>query len=119
MQSISERFAQALQDKFNDESNKHPLSYGSRWEYRVVVEAGRKFDRIVISSDIVSPERPFSPHQRSVHAFIERATGRLIKSAGWSAPAKWGGDLASRYTLTTQFDEALAKADAHGSYLYQ
>jgi len=119
MSTISERFAQALQDKFNDESAKNPLGYGSVWEYRFTVEAGRKFDRIVVASAIVSPERPFSANQRSVHAFIERATGRLAKSAGWSAPAKWGGDLASRYNLTTQFDEALAVADAHGGYLYQ
>ena len=40
---------------------------------------GRKFVRIVRSDDSGS---------RSVHSFVERATGNVLKAAGWKAPAK-------------------------------
>ena len=40
---------------------------------------GRKFVRIVRSDDSGS---------KSVHSFVERATGDVLKAAGWKAPAK-------------------------------
>lgn len=50
---------------------------------------GKKFTRVVRCSG----------NQRFVHCFIENATGKVIKSAGWSAPAKDKAGLAYRYDL--------------------
>ena len=75
---------------------------------------GQKFFRIV---------QVYGGHSsgRSVHAFVEIATGKLIKSAGWKAPAKrTNGELQSKFNLLddASFADALAKADTCGSYLY-
>jgi len=59
---------------------------------------------------------------RSVHAFIEIATGKIVKSAGWKAPAKYSnGELASKYNLLDDdsFQKALEKCDEHGGWLYK
>lgn len=81
-------------------------------EYTYEVEYGKKFDRIVQS---------YKGHTRSVHAFIERATGKLIKPAGWNAPQRDKDGLAYRYDLSTPegFDKAVADSDPYGSYLYK
>lgn len=58
---------------------------------------------------------------QSVHAFVEIATGKLIKSAGWKSPAKrTNGELQSKFNLLddASFAEAIAKADTCGAYLY-
>jgi hypothetical protein len=70
------------------------------------VLAGRKYDKVVQTSY----------GQRSVHAFVERATGQLYKAAGWNAPAK-----GARYDLSTEesFKATVAAADQYGSYLYR
>jgi hypothetical protein len=60
-------------------------------------------------------------HGASVHAFIEIATGKIVKPAGWKAPAKYAnGELASKYNLleTESFEKALEKCDEHGGWLY-
>jgi len=63
----------------------------------------------------------------SVHAFIERATGKVVKAAGWAAPAKstakaTKGELLSRYTLA-DIEPLLAAVSVpsaqYGRYLYQ
>ena len=95
------KFATDLEKKFGD-------------RYKFSVEHGRKFDRIVqVSSD--------HGLHGFVHAFVERATGKLIKAAGWNAPAKYaGGVLASKYNLSdeTEYMVAVHESDAHGGYLY-
>lgn len=50
---------------------------------------GPKFTRIVMRSS----------GQEMVHCFIENATGKVIRSAGWKAPAKDKDGLAYRYDL--------------------
>lgn len=108
--NYAERFAQAIEEKFNAESNGKP-------EYRMTVLPGRKFDKIIMES-CWSLDRGFSGG--SVHAFVEKATGRLIKPAGWATPAKWGNDWASKYDLSDQMEFDIAVHDAHfaGGYLY-
>lgn len=67
------------------------------------VMPGRKYDRIVADKR--------KGGNRHVHAFVERETGYVYKSAGWSAPAK-----DPRY-LTVE--EAAEAADLYGGYLYK
>ena len=92
-------FAEALSQKFPD--------------YEFYVEAGVKFDKIVKRSV------KYAGDQRSVHAFVERATGDLIKAAGWKAPAKIKTGWATKFNLVTDFEEAIESADQYGGYLYQ
>jgi hypothetical protein len=57
----------------------------------------------------------------SVHAFVEIATGKLVKPAGWSAPAtKTNGELQSKYNLLDDdsFEAVKEECDQYGSYLY-
>jgi hypothetical protein len=96
----SQSFAEALQAKFPD--------------YEFYVEAGRKFDRIVQVYVKYGNSR-----QRSVHAFVEKSTGNLIKPAGWNAPAKWKSGWATQHNLLTDFERAIEAADFAGGYLYQ
>lgn len=70
---------------------------------------GPKFTRIVMST----PSYNGHPGQRSVHAFVENATGDLLKAAGWKAPAK-----GRRGNLVTGFGDACSRFDWAGGYLY-
>lgn len=119
--SLSEQYAEALQNKWNAQGEAERTKYGAQWRYEVTVEAGRKYDRIFVYQCLGDPAEPFKRQSGSIHAFVERATGALAKPAGLNKPAMWygGTELASRYNLTTQFDEVLAVADQYGSYLYQ
>lgn len=99
--TISERFAAALQEKFPKVE-----SYDSTYD----VEKGQRFDRIIQVNN-----------QRSVHAFVEKATGKLVKAATYKAPAKRAnGELQSKFNLSTPegFQAAIDAADRYGSYLY-
>jgi hypothetical protein len=49
----------------------------SKLDYDYVIEAGRKYFKIVMVNN-----------QRSVHAFVDKKTGDLYKAAGWAQPAK-------------------------------
>lgn len=103
--TYAERFAAALNEKF-------PVVQSYDEEYAVM--EGKRFDKIV-------KQRPDGSGGKSVHAFVERHTGLLIKAAGWNAPAKLvGGEFNSRYNLAEEIDFALAVTDAdpYGSYLY-
>lgn len=74
------------------------------------VERGRKYAKVVQCSGGVS---------RSVHGFVEIATGAVLKPEGWAKPAK-----GVRYSLTddASFADLLAAAAAPqafcGAYLY-
>jgi hypothetical protein len=91
-------------------NKRYPNKVIGKWE--VDVEPGRKFDRLVIS---------YAGKSRSCHAFVERATGLLIKDAGWKAPAKRSdGSWQSKFNLSvpSEMADALALADPYGMYLY-
>jgi hypothetical protein len=66
---------------------------------------GRKYLRLVVTSW----------GSRSVHAFLEVATGDLFKAAGWTGPA-----AGARYHLADPagYDEAVERSDRFGGYLY-
>lgn len=96
----AESFAQGLTDKFP--------------KYVFSVEAGRKFDKIVMARADATFGRGVS-----VHAFVDRSNGDLIKPGSWSAPAKWKSGWAVSYNLVTEFEKAIAEADWAGGYLYQ
>jgi len=100
LETVSHDFASAMNDKHTD------MIYS--------VEPGRKYNRIVQENK--------SWGGRSVHAFVERATGKLVKSAGWKAPQKTStGELAYRFDISTLegLEAAVEASDRHGGYLYQ
>jgi len=74
--------------------------------YDFYPETGRKYHKIVMVDNGGS---------RSVHAFIDKNTGEVYKSASWKAPAK-----GVRYDLRIieQREWLLENADWAGSYLY-
>jgi hypothetical protein len=92
---VTRKFAEALNEKFENKE--------------ITAMAGRKFDRIVTAY-------PGESNGRSVHAFVERETGKLFKAASWAAPAK-----NARYDLSTDetFAQTVELADPYGTYLYQ
>ena len=71
-----------------------------------VIESGKKYHKIIMIDGGGS---------RSVHAFVDKQTGQLYKSASWKAPAK-----GVRYDLRLIADREylLANADWSGGYLY-
>lgn len=110
-------FAQALDNKFRADLAQRQLADEGKYvqyekAYDFTVEEGQKFDRIV---------QQYEGRERLVHAFVEKSTGKLIKAAGWKAPAKRAnGELQSQFNLSTPsgFAAALDAADKHGGYLY-
>ena len=140
-QTRSTLFAMKLEEKWNEENRAEgqrratdtdsPMRSprgGTATQYRVSVEEGNRYDRVIIKTKVVfvdatgvviHEDKPFGTG--SCHAFIERATSKLIKSAGWNAPAKWGKELASKFDLSKPdgFLLALHSADAFGGYLYK
>ena len=80
--------------------------------YEFVIESGRKYHKIIMVIDN-GPNR-MGP-SRSVHAFIEKKTGQIYKSASWKSPAK-----GVRYDLRIieQREWLLQNADWASNYLY-
>lgn len=54
-----------------------PERYTEDGAARITVMKGRKYDRIVSNGS-----------QRTVHSFVNRETGEVLKAASWKAPAK-------------------------------
>ena len=71
-----------------------------------VIESGKKYHKIIMIDGGGS---------RSVHAFVDKKTGELYKSASWKAPAK-----GVRYDLRLieEREWLLENADWAGGYLY-
>ena len=71
-----------------------------------VIESGKKYHKIIMID---------GGGGRSVHAFVDRKTGELYKSASWKSPAK-----GVRYDLRIieQRNQVLANCDWAGGYLY-
>jgi hypothetical protein len=74
-------------------------------DYEFYPETGRKYHKIVMNDGT----------QRSVHAFVDKKTGQIYKSASWSAPAK-----GVRYDLRLieQREWVFSNADWAGNWLY-
>jgi hypothetical protein len=75
-------------------------------DYDFYPETGRKYHKIVMNA----------AGSRSVHAFVDKKTGEVYKSASWKSPAK-----GVRYDLRLIKDREwlLENADWSGGYLYQ
>jgi len=73
--------------------------------YEFYPETGRKYHKIIMVAN----------GSRSVHAFIDKKTGEVYKSASWKSPAK-----GVRYDLRLieQREWLLEHADWAGGYLY-
>ncbi len=73
--------------------------------YEFTFESGRKYHKIIMNAN----------GSRSVHAFVDRKTGEVYKSASFKSPAK-----GVRYDLRIieQREWLLENADWAGSYLY-
>jgi hypothetical protein len=76
--------------------------------YDYIIESGRKYHKIIMVDSSVRKNR-------SVHAFVDKKTGEVYKSAGWKSPAK-----GVRYDLRLIEDREwlLENADWAGGYLY-
>jgi hypothetical protein len=74
-------------------------------DYEFYPETGRKYHKIIMNAGGL----------RSVHAFVDKKTGEVYKSASWKAPAK-----GVRFDLRLIKDREwlLENADWAGSYLY-
>ena len=81
-------------------------------DYEFIIESGRKYHKIIMVIDN-GPNR-MGP-SRSVHAFVDKKTGQIYKSASWKSPAK-----GVRYDLRIieQREWVLSNADWASSYLY-
>ena len=75
-------------------------------DYNFFPESGKKYHKIVMDAN----------GSRSVHAFVDKKTGSVLKSASWKAPAK-----GERYNLLIIKDREwlFENADWSGSYLYR
>jgi len=69
------------------------------------IETGKKYHKLIMVNNV----------SRSVHAFVDKKTGEVYKSASWKSPAK-----GVRYDLRLIADREylLEKADWSGGYLY-
>jgi hypothetical protein len=74
--------------------------------YDFIFESGRKYHKIIMVD---------CGGSRSVHAFVDKKTGEVYKSASWKSPAK-----GVRYDLRLieQREWLLQHADWAGGYLY-
>lgn len=73
--------------------------------YEFYPETGKKYHKIIMVAN----------GSRSVHAFVDKKTGEIYKSASWKSPAK-----GVRYDLRLIADREylFANADWSGGYLY-
>ena len=74
-------------------------------DYDFFIEEGRKYHKIVMDAN----------GSRSVHAFVDKKTGEVYKSASWKSPAK---GVRFDLRLIEQREWLLENADWSGAYLY-
>ena len=74
-------------------------------DYEFHIESGKKYHKIVMNAN----------GSHSVHAFVDKKTGSVLKSASWKAPAK-----GERYNLLIikEREWLFENADWSGQYLY-
>jgi len=94
----------ALEQNFKDRNHGKVGGYDAP-VYKFYIESGRKYHKLIMDAN----------GSRSVHAFIDRKSGEVYKSASWKAPAK-----GVRYDLRiiSQREWLLENADWAGGYLY-
>ena len=72
-----------------------------------VIESGKKYHKIIMVD---------SGSSRSVHAFVDKKTGEVYKSASWKSPAK---GVRFDLRVINQREWLLENADWGGGYLYK
>jgi hypothetical protein len=74
--------------------------------YDFTIETGRKYHKVIMHTE----------NQRSAHAFVDKKTGEVYKSASWKSPAK-----GVRYDLRLIEDREwlFENADWAAGYLYK
>ncbi len=75
-------------------------------DYDFYPETGRKYHKIIMNAN----------GSRSVHCFIDKQTGSVLKSASWKAPAK--GERCNLLIITER-EWAFKNADWAGGWLYR
>lgn len=82
-------------------------SDGTQYATFTLDKSGRKFTRVVMTVE--------GGGQRSVHAFVDNATGDVLMPAGWKGPAK-----GARFNLldADSFASLLERCEFAGGYLY-
>ena len=81
-------------------------------DYSHIIESGSKYHKIIQVIDN-GPNR-MGP-SRSVHAFVDKKTGEVYKSASWKSPAK---GVRFDLRVINQREWLLENADWSGGYLY-
>ena len=74
-------------------------------DYEFYPETGRKYHKIIMVAN----------GSRSVHAFVDKKTGQVYKSASWKSPAK---GVRFDLRIIEQREWLLQHADWAGGYLY-
>ena len=74
-------------------------------DYEFYPETGRKYHKIIMNA----------AGSRSVHAFVDKKTGEVYKSASWKSPAK---GVRFDLRIINQREWLLQHADWAGGYLY-
>ena len=74
-------------------------------DYDFYPETGRKYHKIIMNA----------AGSRSVHAFVDKKTGEVYKSASWKSPAK---GVRFDLRIINQREWLLQHADWAGGYLY-
>ena len=100
VQDLTMTYAQRVEQKLHE-------AYSFRMPEdrpNILVESGNKYFKLVVDYG----------HQRSVHSFVDRMTGDVLKAASWKSPAK-----GARYNLVTGLEMLLNSVDPYGSYLYK
>jgi hypothetical protein len=95
----------ALEQNFKDRNHGKVGGYDAP-VYKFYIESGRKYHKLIMETDSGS---------RSVHAFVDKKTGQVYKSASWKAPAK---GVRFDLRLIEQREWLLEHADWAGGYLY-
>ena len=96
----------ALEDNFKSR-NRGALAGRPAPEYKFTVESGRKYHKIMMTTDSGS---------RSIHAFVDMKTGEVYKPASIKAPAK---GVRFNLLVITDREWLLEHADWAGGYLYK
>lgn len=114
-QTVAEAFAELLTEYSQAAGVAHSTFEADK--------AGARYTRIIHVSTFVNTDASGEVRtsvSRSVHAFVENATGLLYKAAGWKAPAKGARfDISSRRKMVAVLDAQKAETLYTGGYLYR
>jgi hypothetical protein len=105
-----QRFLERLKDISDAEESYHltcieDLKNGN-CDYDFTIESGRKYHKVIMHTE----------NQRYAHAFVDKKTGEVYKSASWKSPAR-----GVRYDLRLieEREWLFENADWSGGYLYK